>query len=123
MKKRIIHLLIAYTVLFLFAVIYLPIYKYTGMGLPCLFNLITGYLCPGCGITRMFLSILQFDLHSAFSYNKLIFILLPLFLFYTIKFSKDYIICEKMKISKKDNIVFYTVSIILVVFGILRNII
>lgn len=31
----------------------------TGLGIPCLFYLWTGFKCPGCGITRMCLALLS----------------------------------------------------------------
>ena len=50
--------------------------RITGWGIPCAFNKITGLLCPGCGITRMFLSLAKFDIPRAFMYNPAAFILL-----------------------------------------------
>jgi len=38
--------------------------------------------CPGCGITRMFLSIFKLDFYQAFRYNPYIFILLVLAIIY-----------------------------------------
>ncbi len=42
-----------------------------GLGIPCLFHKITGYLCPGCGNTRAALALLRLDLGAALSYNLL----------------------------------------------------
>lgn len=41
----------------------------TGLFLPCMFYRATGIMCPGCGSSRMFLSMLRFDFVSAFWYN------------------------------------------------------
>jgi len=49
----------------------------TGWGIPCLFHKLTGLLCPGCGISRMFLSLLRGDLILAARYNLLVLALLP----------------------------------------------
>ncbi len=35
----------------------------------CLFKMVTGFPCPGCGLTRAFLSILHFDFKASFFYN------------------------------------------------------
>ena len=40
--------------------------------IPCVFNLITGYYCPGCGITRMFISIYKLDFYQATVNNILL---------------------------------------------------
>lgn len=44
----------------------------------CLIKNISGYNCPGCGITRAIAAILKGKLVSAFSYNPLIIIIFPL---------------------------------------------
>jgi hypothetical protein len=47
----------------------------------CLFKLITGRECYGCGMTRAVLSALHFNFSNAFKYNNLIVIVLPLLIF------------------------------------------
>lgn len=44
----------------------------------CLLKLVIGYPCPGCGMTRATISLLQFDFVRAFAYNPLVFFL-PIF--------------------------------------------
>ena len=44
---------------------------------PCPVYHIAGFPCPACGLTRAFLSLVQFDLRGAFAYHPL-FILVPL---------------------------------------------
>lgn len=43
----------------------------TGHGIPCLFHLLTGYLCPGCGMTHALLSLCQGNVAQALSENAL----------------------------------------------------
>lgn len=43
--------------------------------LPCIFNLVTGYQCPGCGMTRAVNSVMHGDIMAAYGYNKLIFLI------------------------------------------------
>lgn len=95
--------------------IYYFLNKYIGFEIKCFIHALTGYYCPGCGITRMFFSIIELDLYQAFRYNPLIFILLILSIIYLIinKFIKKIVI-------KKNFLIILLIIIIL--FGILRNI-
>ena len=45
----------------------------TGISVPCPVRYLTGVLCPGCGITTLFLSVAHGDLHSAKQANAFIF--------------------------------------------------
>mgnify|MGYP001321608207 FL=1 len=45
--------------------------------LPCLFHIITGLYCPGCGAGRASYSILHGRFYAAFRYNPMYVILLP----------------------------------------------
>jgi hypothetical protein len=47
----------------------------------CLFKNLTGLDCYGCGMTRAILSALHFHFESAFYYNKLFVIVLPLLIY------------------------------------------
>jgi len=47
----------------------------------CLFKNITGHDCYGCGITRAILSALHLSFNGAFTYNKLVILVLPLLIF------------------------------------------
>lgn len=47
----------------------------------CPFNLLTGWLCPGCGSQRAFSALLHGDLPAAFRLNALLMALLPLLLY------------------------------------------
>ena len=49
-----------------------------GIGIPCLFYRITGFMCPGCGNSRAALALLRLDVTGALSYNMLF----PLEFFY-----------------------------------------
>ncbi len=88
----------------------------------CLFNFFTGYLCPGCGITRYFIAMLHGDLVSAFYYNQFVFIVFPLFLIYMIYCKVCYVI-NYDNYYKIPNIVYIFLLISLIMFGIIRNII
>ena len=56
----------------------------TGFGIPCMFNRFTGYLCPGCGTSRMALAMLRLDFSSAFRFNPVAFVTVILWLMISI---------------------------------------
>jgi hypothetical protein len=68
-------------ILILLGVLYGCFASYTGVSVPCPFRYFTGFLCPGCGITTLFLSLACGDLQSAKEANIFIFYTLPLFIF------------------------------------------
>lgn len=109
MKKAVVSILI----LILF-IGYYYISKYTGFTIPCIFHELTGFYCPGCGITRMFFAILKFDFYQAFRYNPLVFILLICFIIYKLINLK-----YKIKLPKYTS---YVLLVIVILYGILRNI-
>lgn len=41
------------------------------LDLPCIPRYITGFICPGCGMSRAWLSVLQLDFAAAFRYHPL----------------------------------------------------
>ena len=45
-------------------------------GMPCLIKGITGISCPGCGMTRSVISLVQLDIASAWQYHPMVFYLL-----------------------------------------------
>ncbi len=91
-----------------------------GLSIPCLFHKITGFYCPGCGITRMLFSLIELNFYQAFRYNPLTFILLLLFLIYKIIYLIGLIIYHhKLKI---NSLIYYLLIIITIGFGIIRNI-
>lgn len=90
-----------------------------GIAIPCIFNKITGLYCPGCGITRMCLSLLKGEIYQAFRFNPIIFIDIPLIIIFLI-IEK----CFKNSKNTKEimSILFIILLIITIIFGILRNI-
>lgn len=63
---------------FIIGTIYLVWLLATGIYIPCFYFITTGLLCPGCGISRMFVSLAKLDIAKAFSYNPVAFIILIL---------------------------------------------
>lgn len=82
--------------------------------IPCVFNLITGYDCPGCGITRASLSLLDGQFYQAFRWNMLIFILIPLYGLY-------HFLAKKEKFRGQSKFLMTSMLVLTVTFFILRN--
>ena len=90
------------------------------MKIDCPIHYLFHIYCPGCGLTRMIISIFKLNFYQAFRYNPYIFILLVLFILYGIYALIRYIITKKKThISIK---VLVGISISLIVYMILRNI-
>ncbi|WP_293947393.1 MULTISPECIES: DUF2752 domain-containing protein [unclassified Sphingobacterium] len=53
--------------------------------IPCLWKAISGYECPGCGLTTAFIALLQMKWGDAWSANPMIFVLIPVFIFLILK--------------------------------------
>ena len=107
-------------ILISFLIIYFILSELLDVGIPCLFYEITGYYCPGCGITRLLFFLLKLDFYQAFRYNPLIFILIIITgIYWLVKF----ILKKFMNISIEiPNYVYYILLVIVIIFGILRNI-
>ena len=107
-------------ILISFLIIYFILSELLDVGIPCLFYEITGYYCPGCGITRLLFSLLKLDFYQAFRYNPLIFILILITgIYWLVKF----ILKKFMNVSIEiPNYVYYILLVIVIIFGILRNI-
>ena len=61
---------------FLIGTVYASWVLLTGKFIECFYWKATGYLCPGCGLTRMFISLIKLDVAAAFNYNPVMFIVL-----------------------------------------------
>lgn len=58
----------------LLAIYFLIVYTlFAYLGISCVFLELTGLPCPGCGMTRAFISILKADLAAAVRYNITVF--------------------------------------------------
>lgn len=123
MKKRIFKLLSILFLLILLLLLYLFLTKNYNFYIPCVFKEITGFYCPGCGITRCLLAFLNLNFYQAFRYNPLVFLMLPFLLVYISYKIYLYVTEKEDKIIKKiPNYIWYILLFITILFGILRNI-
>lgn len=90
------------------------------VGIVCVFKGLFGWECPGCGGTRMAVSILHGEFYQAFRYNAFVFTTFPILLIVFIKQSYMYIVHNKLIDWLDKFLVGYAAG--LLIFGIIRNI-
>lgn len=123
MKKRLIEetkkIVLAVSIGFLY---YMWVIS-TNIYIPCIFNLITGLKCPGCGITHMIVNFCQLKFSEAFVANQFLFISLPIIC--VVYFSREMYYIRNGTRPKRGKILRtfeYAMCIALIGFGIMRNI-
>lgn len=122
MKNKQKKILVILFVLLVITIIYYINIQF-GIKIPCLFHRFTGWYCPGCGITRCLIAIVDLDFYQAFRYNMLGFILLPFLLIYGIYKLWIWWFDKTDNFTKRiPNIVWYIMIIVLIIYGIMRNI-
>ena len=120
MKHRLLRVLGRYGILFGIGLLYYAVVSLTGIGIPCPFFLITGFQCPGCGISRMLMALIRLDFVSAFHYNPAVLLTSPILLFFLIRSDIGYIRTGKSSVNKY-NFVWIAELVILLAFGVVRN--
>ncbi len=123
MKKRAASLAAKAAVLFAAGALYFLFVSITGYGIPCVFHSLTGLYCPGCGITRMVMSLMNTDIRGAVRYNAAAFFTLPFFVAYFIRHSVLYIKNgEPFLPNLAERVALYIIIAVFLVFGAARNI-
>ncbi len=95
--------------------------RFTGWGLPCVFYLVSGLYCPGCGVTRMCMALLRLDFVGAFRANMLIMALLPVGAFFGFRRWLIYVKSGRTDMDLPEKITVFVAFILTVAFWILRN--
>ena len=101
---------------FVYTVLYL-----LGIQIPCPFHRLTGLYCPGCGVSRMCISILRLDFLSALRYNSIVLFLLPVIFLLMVQLTVHYVKTGRKQLTKGQRIVVWSMAVILVLFGVIRN--
>ena len=121
MEQRLKHLLKGLAEIIAIGLVYTLFVSLTHLSIPCPFRLITGFKCPGCGVTHYCLAMLRLDLSAAFRANPFIFCLAPPALLYGIYRSYLYVKYDRIEYSLPEGIVLGLVAVAAIVFAILRN--
>lgn len=88
------------------------------IAIPCFFNKVTGFYCPGCGITRAIRSLLKGDLYSSFRNNLLLYTVFPILFILEIMNIK---LKKSKEFKKMYNVMIVCLLIFTITFGVLRN--
>ena len=97
-------------------------FSFTGIGIPCPIRAVTGYRCPGCGITHCAVNLLHGRVREAFEANQFVFILAPFGLIYGLWRAVRYIRVGSEEISIPETVVFVILLILAIAFAFYRNI-
>ena len=122
MKARLQKELKLLAIILLIGFAYLAFVLITGWRIPCLFKVATGFDCPGCGITRMCVSIAKLDFVAAFRYNPVIFTTWPVILGCLAYEKITYIKTGVRKLPLICKILLCIEIVLLLTYGVIRNI-
>lgn len=115
-KKRVFKIMAA---LVLAGAAYLLFVKLTGLAIPCVFHLVTGLKCPGCGITTLFYELASFHIKKAFNANAFLFVTFPFLIFEIIYAAYLYVTGKKNPAFNEKLLIIYL--ILLLLWGVIRN--
>lgn len=111
MKKHLI-------VLFLIGIFYYAFTRWSGYYLPCIFYKITGYVCPGCGISHLCSDLLSLHWGRAILQNIGVSIVGAIYLLWL--FLKHGLKLKWCHLKNEHYLMMFFV-VFLLLFGILRN--
>jgi len=92
-----------------------------GVRLPCRFRRVTGWKCPGCGMTDLCLALLRGDLAAAFAYNRAVFAALPVLGVLLGLAAADYVRPLPQRAALLKRILTAALLALLLVWGAVRN--
>ena len=121
-KSRLKKVLTTTAILLGVGVGYLLIIQFTPFGIPCVFHLVTGLDCPGCGISRMFVALSHGDILLAAQSNLLVLCLLPFGLVLAGYKTWQYVRTGEMPMGKLEKAFYLVAFVLCVIFFIVRNI-
>ena len=87
----------------------------------CLFHQLTGWNCPGCGGLRATHHLLHGHFREAFLFNPLLFVLAPWLLWFGVALGWGKVRGEELPHPFRHPAALWVLAILVVVFGILRN--
>ncbi len=122
MKQRLYQVIFVGAALLLAGCIYALLCRALGWGIPCLFRLVTGLQCPGCGVSRMCMALLRLDLRAAWQANPALLCLMPLLLAIVGDMVARYVRTGSGAARGWSLVATWVAIGVLLIFGIVRNI-
>ena len=101
---------------------YALFYRGTGLGIPCPFRALTGMKCPGCGVTRMLVSLMRLDVRGAFGYNAALLCMLPALLAMLIERAVTYVRTGRRRAGRIEHALSWPLVGALLIWGVARNV-
>ncbi len=121
MKQRIRNVLLVFLLIGLLTTGYALFFRATGFGLPCLFHVITGLYCPGCGNSRAMHALLCLHPMEALRYNYLMPLEIVYVLYVVYCTVKQYLQTGVYRLVIGSEIIGWVFLGILLVWWIVRN--
>lgn len=121
MQNRIRKVIRALSLIVLSGMGYLIVWTKLHISIPCIFYEITGFYCPGCGVSRMCLFLSRAEFYKAFWSNPLVFVLTPVLFFEICRETVHYIRGSRPKKTKAETCFWIGILIIVLLYGIVRN--
>ena len=121
MRTRARKCMIIGTALLLGGLVYAWICSIVGGGIPCVFYSVTGWQCPGCGVSRMCLALLRLDVAGAFEANPMILLLSPFLLVLGVRLIARYIRVGSLQPTRWETVGIWIAIVTLFVFAVWRN--
>lgn len=92
-----------------------------GLGVSCLFHLVTGLDCPGCGVTRMLAALAAGDLAGAWRSNPCLLALSPVLAVLALSLAAGWLRTGRLHPKRLQSLLLWGCIGVLLVFGVLRN--
>ena len=121
MKQRAISIFKKSTILLAIGLAYVIIIRVFHFGINCPIKTLTGFSCPGCGVSTMCLALLKLDFAGAFYANPVLLIMLPIIVIIIIESVVRYIRFNSYEVSRFSRAVLMIMIILLLIFGVIRN--
>ncbi len=121
MKSRIRKVIAIGVALLAGGLAYALICRWLGFGIPCLFYTVTGWQCPGCGVSRMCLCLLAGDIRGAYQANPVLLFALPALIAVLVDATVRYVRKGCWRTKGWSTVLVWILIVVLLVFGVVRN--
>ena len=120
-KDRIRKIIYRDGIILLAGILYAVFVRLTGLAVPCIFRTLTGWLCPGCGITRACLSLIKGNVQASFSYNPFLYIAGPCIIYLIVREDLNYIKKDTYRLGTADTVLISILIVAALIFSGVRN--